>query len=100
MDDMNPLREKIEGSIITRTFHVSGMPEKVFLEVNGFCKENYGDNRWTMIQDLLRFVKDDYKYNLIYDEVVSLKNEVALLKNKEVPVEEPKPKKFGTFGGN
>lgn len=102
MNETNPLKEKIESTLITRTFHVSGMPEQVFKEVDSFCRENYGDNRWTMIQDLLRFVKDDYKYNLLYDEVQTLKEDMVLLQNKELIVEEPEPvkKKLGTFGGN
>ena len=94
---MNNLQNKIEGTLVTRTFHVGGMPEKVFKEIDSFCKEYYGDSRWTMIADLHRAVKDDYKFNMLYDELKALKAEVESLKHveeQEVPVK----RKIPTFG--
>lgn len=96
---MNRLQDKIESTLVTRTFHVGGMPEKVFKEIDGFCKEYYGDSRWTMIADLHRAVRDDYKYNLLYDEVQSLKREVELLKtSKEDSIPHDPRVKITTFG--
>lgn len=96
---MNSLQEKLEGQLITRTFHVSGMPESVFKDVDGFCKEYYGDSRWTMLADLVRATKEDYKYALLYDELQDLKGEVALLKQSKPEVKtEGKVQKYVTFG--
>ena len=95
---MNDLQNKIEGNLVTRTFHVGGMPEKVFKEIDSFCKEYYGDSRWTMIADLHRAVRDDYKYNMLYDELMSLKREVQLLKSIEETKEAPVKKRIATFG--
>lgn len=98
---MNELQNKLEGKLITRTFHVGGMPEKVFKEVDSFCKEYYGDSRWTMIADLHRAVRDDYKYNLLYDELQVVKQELAeinaLFNEPKEPVIASK-RKIPTFG--
>ena len=93
----NNLQNKLEGTLITRTFHVGGMPESVFKEIDAFCKEYYGDSRWTMIADLHRAVRDDYKYNMLYDDLQDLKREVGLLQTIEEPEVKVKSK-ITTFG--
>ena len=62
---MNDLQNRLESTIITKTFHISGMPMKHWEEVDSFCKDVYGDSRWTMVVDLMRMVKEDYKYLLL-----------------------------------
>jgi len=78
----NELKNRIESNVITRTFKVSGMPESVWAEVDTFCKEMYGNARWVMIADLVKKEKDDYKYAAIYDTIITLKQEVAMLKDR------------------
>lgn len=97
---MNRLQEKIEGELVVRSFNVSGMPESVFKDVDSFCKEFYGDSRWTMISDLVRGAKGDFKYAMLYDELQDLKAEIALLKQSEPKVENPTDgvKRYVTFG--
>ena len=93
---MNDLQDKLESTIITKTFHVSGMPMTVWRDVDAFCKEYYGDSRWVMISDLIKMAKDDYKMSLLHKEVQGLAMKIAEL---EKPVAEPQPKKtFKGFG--
>ena len=99
MDDTNPLRERLENTIIRKTFNISGMPEAVWNEVDEFCRTFYGDSRWTMLQDLVRVQKTDYKYGMLYEEVFALKQKVAELEQK-IQTKEVTPKKGpSTFGG-
>jgi len=97
MIEKNPLQERLENTIITKTFHISGMPEAIWTKVNDFCKLYYGDARWIMVDDLIRRVEEDYKFALISEEILAIKEEIALLKNKEVDPDK-KPSKFKTFG--
>jgi len=95
---MNELKERIEGQLITRTFNVSGMPFKVFEEVDEFCKSEFGDNRWTMIHTLIKGQKEDYKFAMLYDLINEVKGEIA-----EIKLELNKPKenkKLKTFGSD
>ena len=94
---MNELQNKIEGTLVTRTFHVGGMPESVFKEIDAFCKEYYGDSRWTMIADLHRATKEDFKFSMLYDEIQDIKEELAELKAVPEPVVDTK-KRIPTFG--
>lgn len=94
MNETNPLREKLENTVITKTFNVSGMPLAIWEEVNDFCKQEFGDNRWTMIHTLKRAFEEDWKYQALYNEIEDLKAKVALLENKEVEPSKP----FKTFG--
>ncbi len=94
---MDDLKNKIESNLITKTFHVSGMPESIWKDVDDFCKEFYGDSRWVMIVDLMKMAKDDYRFNLIYKQIEALNIEVQDLKQREVPKEDPQPR-FKTFG--
>ena len=95
-DDMDELKDKIESTVVTRTFHVSGMPESVFKEIDAFCKEFYGDSRWNMIADLVRASREDYKFSILYDEVYNVKQRVSNL--EEAPKDERKAPKIKTFG--
>ncbi|WP_298752999.1 hypothetical protein [uncultured Arcobacter sp.] len=98
-EETNELKDKLESTIVTRTFNVSGMPLKAWEEVNKYCKEAFGDNRWTMIYTLMKNAKEDYKFNLIYDEIQEIKYELENIKNKEVKVETRKvPMTFGMKG--
>ena len=95
---MNELQDKLEKGLITRTFNVGGMPESVFKEIDAYCKEQYGDSRWTMIADLHRMAKEDYKFSLLYDELLALRTELETLKNnKKEEVVLPKVR-IPTFG--
>ena len=78
----NELRKRLESTIITKTFNVSGMPESVWKEVDEFCKTYYGDSRWTMIQDLVRQAKTDWKYAQLYDEIMKIKSQINELKEQ------------------
>jgi len=76
----NELQERLENKLITKTFHVSGMPEALWKELDFFCKEAYGDARWLMIKDLYENAQKDYRFELLYDELQALKLEVEELK--------------------
>jgi len=96
-EERTELQERIEGKLVTKTFNISGMPETVWKNIDKFCKDEYGDSRWTMLQDLIRQVQDDWKYEALFIEIQSLKEQVVqLIENKEVKQE----KKSGikTFG--
>ena len=80
---MNELGERIEGSVITRTFNVSGMPLTAWTEVNQFCIDNFGDSRWTMVYSLMKATKEDFKYTLLFDEIEALKIKVAGLEKPQ-----------------
>lgn len=97
MDEENYLKEKLESQLITRSFNASGMPLVVWDEINLFCKDYYGDVRWVMVKDLVDKAKSDYKYAMLYDELLTLKAEVAELKLK---IDEPKKEvsRFKSFG--
>ena len=98
---MNELQEKIESNVITKTFHIAGMPETFWKEINTYCRDNYGDVRWVMLQDLFKATERDYKFEMLYSRIEELEvllsqlqEEVEGLKKKEV-----KPKKsLPTFG--
>lgn len=98
---MNELQEKIESNVITKTFHIAGMPETFWKEINSYCRDSYGDVRWVMLQDLFKATQRDYKFEMLYSRVdeleaslAELQQEVDGLKNKEY-----KPKKnIPTFG--
>lgn len=97
---MNDLKDYVEEKIITRTFNISGMPLKVYNELDLYCKEQYGDSRWTMVYDLMKYQTEDYKYQLLYDTLMSLKMEVDGLKVGNAtapPTSNVKP--FKSFGG-
>ena len=79
---MDELRERIENTI-TRTFNVSGMPLPVWEEINQFCVENFGDSRWTMVYSLMKSTKDDFKYNMLYNEIEFLKERIVVLETDE-----------------
>lgn len=96
MEETNKLQEKLESTLITKTFNVSGMPETIWRDVNDFCRENYGDSRWVMIADLLRLVQEDFKYALLYEEIQDIKAQLAEL--KQVKPEENKNFRVKTFG--
>ncbi len=91
---MNELKDKLENELITRTFQVSGMPMAVFEEVDTFCKEQFGDNRWTMIWTLVKAQQEDYKFAMIYDKLEALE-----LKYNELTTQAKAPEnKLKTFG--
>lgn len=93
---MNELQERIEGKLITKTFNISGMPELVWKNIDKFCKDEYGDSRWTMLADLIRQVQEDWKYEALYVEIQQLKQEINEVRSKEV---KPEPSAgFKTFG--
>lgn len=93
----NDLKDKLESTIITRPFNISGMPIAVWEEVNLFCKEHYGDSRWTMLVDLIRLAKDDWRFKALQEQIDNIREDMAMLSQKEV-----KPEKTGrvpkTFG--
>jgi hypothetical protein len=94
---MNELQDKIESEVITRTFNVSGMPETVFKEVDLFCKEHFGDNRWTMIWTLVKGQQEDLKFAMLFDKVQELEVKYNELNEKfNQPKQEEKVLK--TFG--
>ena len=94
-NEMNPLQDKLESTIITKTFKVSGMPIKVFEEVDEFCKLSFGDSRWTMIHSLVKGAKEDYKYMMLYDRIQDLETEIEALKAKPKDIEKKVLKTFG-----
>lgn len=93
----NALKEKLENTLIRKTFHISGMPEALWKDVDSFCKEHYADCRWIMMKDLMEQTKRDWKYEVIYDEIQAIKAE--LMKPEPEPeagtVIARKPKTFG-----
>lgn len=98
---MNELQERLEGKLITRTFHISGMPESVWKEINSFCLTHYGDVRWVMLKDLINLAKIDWKYEMLFDEIMTLKEEIAKLKEQdeeEVGDSKFRVKTFGNKG--
>lgn len=95
---MNELQEKIESTIVTKTFHVSGMPLSIWKDVDSFCKEFYGDSRWVMISDLIKMAKDDYKYSLLQKEIEGLALKIAQLEQLQSKPVEPDKKAFKGFG--
>ena len=93
---MNDLQEQIEKKLVTKTFHVSAMPEAFWKEIDTFCKESYGDVRWLMIKDLFENAKRDYRFELLYDEIQALKAELAEAKKSQ---EDPRKQNgLPTFG--
>ena len=94
-EEINVLKDKLESTLITRTFNVSGMPVAVWSEVDDFCKEYYGDSRWSMVADLVRLAKDDWRFRAMQDEIDAIKENLAKLSVKE-PIEVKK--KIPTFG--
>jgi hypothetical protein len=97
MEEMtNELKDKLESTLITRSFNISGMPLKDWEHINSFCKENFGDSRWNMIVTLVNNAEEDWKYNLLYEEIQDMKVKIAEMSGNVKP-EEVK-KKIKTFG--
>lgn len=100
MKEKNPLRDKIENEVIYKYF-TANVPLAVYTEqfevVDSFCKENFMDNRWSMIWNLVIDAIEDYKYKMLFDEMTSIKAEIESIKTKEVQPE-IKPSKLKTFG--
>ena len=100
MKETNELQEKIESTIITKTFNVSGMPLKQWEKVNAFCKDKYADCRWVMIVDLINYVEEDFKIKMLWEELQKVKENVHNLKEKEgLPKAKPKVPTFGKKEG-
>ncbi len=78
--------EKIELKPKNINFSVNGMPEKIFLDWNKSCIENYGDSRWVkMFSDHQKAKQFDEILNLYsktIDDVDELKNMVESLYNE------------------
>jgi len=89
-------KNRVESELITRSFQVSGMPLSIFNEVDTFCKQNFGDSRWTMIWTLVKAQQEDYKFAMLFDKLEDLEIKYNQLVNK--PVEEKKDKGLKTFG--
>jgi putative transposon-encoded protein len=100
MEETNELKERLESTLITRTFNVNGMPESVWKRVDEFCKTHYGDVRWVMVKDLIEMAQLDWKYELIFEELEVLKDKVVQLEeglHKGVNVaQKPTVKTFGS----
>jgi uncharacterized protein YdcH (DUF465 family) len=98
MNEKNELKDKIESTIMYKPF-TANVPYSQWKEqyavVDTFCKENFMDNRWSMIWTLVNAEKDDYKFAMLFDKLNEL--EEKLLKIQEQPVEE-KRKSMKTFG--
>lgn len=97
VEETNELKERLETTLITRTFNISGMPLKAWEEVDAFCKANYGDVRWVMLSDLVRLADFDFKYELLWSELEAIKEKVANLEEKKgIDVnQKPTVKTFG-----
>jgi len=96
MEDTNELKERLENTLITRTFNVSGMPESVWKEVDSFCKARYGDVRWVMVKDLIALAEIDWKYEMLFEELQALKAKTEAGEKQGVnPVQRPTVKTFG-----
>jgi hypothetical protein len=93
-EERNELQDRIENEVITRSFQVSGMPIAVFNEVDQFCKDQFGDNRWTMIHTLVKAQQEDYKFAMIYDKLEDMEVKINNLYNNPQETEK-KPKTFG-----
>lgn len=98
MDDTNSLKERIENTVIRKTFNISGMPEAIWKDIDEFCKTFYADSRWTMLSDLVRIQKTDFKYALLFDEILVLKEKIAYLEQR-IETKEVNPKEIKTLGG-
>lgn len=97
--DRNDFKEKIENEVIYKVFSANvpmAVYEEQFKLVDTFCKENFMDNRWSMIWNLVVDATEDYKYKMLYDELMQVKAEVVEL--KEQPKEQVPVKKLKTFG--
>ena len=101
-NETNPLRDKLESEIIYKVFSANvpiGVYKEQFEVVNDFCKQNFMNNRWSMIWNLVVDAVEDYKYKMLYDEIQELKGKVEVNTSQPQPiVEEKKPSKFKTFG--
>jgi hypothetical protein len=95
---MNELKERLENTIITRTFSVSGMPIAVWEEMDIHCKTFYGDCRWVMFADFLKNAKVDWKYASLLERIEDLEAEVASLKANAAHVPVQPVRVFKTFG--
>lgn len=94
----NDLKDRLESTLITRTFNISGMPVKEWEKVDMFCKENFGDSRWTMLSFLIKQAEEDWKYRILQEEIEDIKIRIEELKTKTI-VPEKEQKKIRTFGG-
>lgn len=98
MDDAKDLTDKVEESIVY-VFKVKyhGTKENVAVHeaFKEYCKEHCQDNYLLGIQRLLELASTDWKYESLYDELQSLKQEIALLKEVK---EKPRDNGIKTFG--
>jgi len=98
----NELKDKLENEVIYRVLKVN-VPVAVwdiqFPEVNEFCKQNFMDNRWSMIWTLVKAEKEDYKFAMLYDKISELESEIGELKFKLNEPVKQETKKVKTFGG-
>jgi hypothetical protein len=63
MENRNDEKIELKPKIIN--FNVNGMPEKVFIDWNNSCIENYGDSRWVKMFS-------DHQKAKQYDDFVNL----------------------------
>ena len=97
MEETNELKERLENTLITRTFHISGMPEATWNELDLFCKQTYGDVRWVMLKDMKQALQADWKFEMLHEEIEELKAKLASQGEKKgvLPNQRPTVKTFG-----
>lgn len=98
--ERNELQKRLEENIMYKQY-TANVPVAVYKEqkqiVDDFCKEHFMDNRWSMIWNLVVDATQDYKYKMLYDELLDTKAEVqeirTMVENK--PIETKTIKTFG-----
>ena len=104
--ESNELKKKIEKDIVYKVYSANVPMDKWETQypiVDAFCKDNFGDNRWTMIWTLVNEQVNDYKYALLYNKLMDLETEITEIKNifKQQPKKGKEMKTFGqSKGGN
>ena len=95
---MNELQERIETNVSNYIFSMK-VPAKYwdtfYAKADGFFKQYYGDVRWVGLMHLIDEVNNNHRYQLMYDELETIKAKVEAEKQ---PEPEQKGVKVTTFG--
>lgn len=74
----------------TISFTVSGMPKHLFEKFKEFARTETGDCYWLAIEKLMMKAEEDWKYNVLIEEINSLKYRVNELEKNRTGEEEVK----------
>lgn len=78
-ESLKELVDEVEDKIVTYSFSMNGFPKGFHKEVDKYCKDNFGDNRFAMFKHLWDYHKNDTRYKLLDDKIDALEEKTLMM---------------------